>query len=344
MKSLDAHLENTRIYDANVLEAEHRSLQDMEHERGSYDEKPGGDSALYPDADPDVFIDDCLGYSDDDDVPQPPPRRPWVRPADWMPHKANWPGYSEPKPWSTSPAEHKQRRPPPPPPPSGGVRNFGIGPFVPETQPFDNVDGDTFIDDGDEEDDPSAFVVNGDLGPELSPTVIPPDGVVSDAPAAGVAPEHLPTLTAPVPTPTPSVIHICDTPGCRRRPESDPATRVRLPGLRSKSIKGRPIDDPFVCHLFATEHSNQCHNHPLLATPIATPLQCGRPERSDLFVELLLPYFPVQKRFGFPRTPFQCINRDRVTPPVEMHPFGTVARSWDHVNVLAKRFDSLPVK
>ena len=37
------------------------------------------------------------------------------------------------------------------------------------------------------------------------------------------------------------------------------------------------------------------------------------------------PHFPLQKRFGFPQTPFQCINRDRVTPPVEMHPFGTVA-------------------
>ena len=29
----------------------------------------------------------------------PTPRRTWVRPPDWMPHKANWPGYSEPQPW-----------------------------------------------------------------------------------------------------------------------------------------------------------------------------------------------------------------------------------------------------
>ena len=58
----------------------------MEYERGSYDDKPGGEPALHPEADPDVFIDDCL---DDDDDPQPPPRRPWVRPADWMPYKAD---------------------------------------------------------------------------------------------------------------------------------------------------------------------------------------------------------------------------------------------------------------
>ena len=77
------------------------------------------------------------------------------------------------------------------------------------------------------------------------------------------------------------------------------STRVRLPGLRGKIVKGRPIDDPSVYHPFATEHSNQCHNHS--------------------------PYFPLQKRFGFPQTPFQCINRDRATAPVEMHPFGTVA-------------------
>ena len=77
------------------------------------------------------------------------------------------------------------------------------------------------------------------------------------------------------------------------------STRVRLPGLRGKVIKGRPIDDPSVYHPIATGHSNQCHDHS--------------------------PYFPLQKRFGFPQTPFQCINRDRVTPPVEMHPFGMVA-------------------
>ena len=64
-------------------------------------------------------------------------------------------------------------------------------------------------------------------------------------------------------------------------------------------VKGRPIDDPSVYHPFATEHSNQCHSHS--------------------------PYFPLQKRFGFPQSPFQCINSDRVTPPVEMHPLGTIA-------------------
>ena len=77
------------------------------------------------------------------------------------------------------------------------------------------------------------------------------------------------------------------------------STRVRLPGLRGKIVKGRPIGDPSVYRPFATGHSNQCHNHS--------------------------PYFPLQKRFGFPQTPFQCTNRDRVTPPAEMHPFGTVA-------------------
>ena len=36
-------------------------------------------------------------------VSRPPkPHRTWVRPADWMPHKANWPGYSEPQPWPAS--------------------------------------------------------------------------------------------------------------------------------------------------------------------------------------------------------------------------------------------------
>ena len=32
-----------------------------------------------------------------------------------------------------------------------------------------------------------------------------------------------------------------------------------------------------------------------------------------------------KKRVGFPQTPFQCINSDRATAPVEMHPFGTVS-------------------
>ena len=77
------------------------------------------------------------------------------------------------------------------------------------------------------------------------------------------------------------------------------STRVRLPGLRGKIIKGRSIDDPSVYRPFASEHSNQCHNHS--------------------------PYFPLQKRFGFPQTPFQCTIHDRVTPPAEVHPFDTVA-------------------
>ena len=116
LQALDAHLEHIRIYEANILEAEHRSLQDMQYESGSYDVKPGGESALHPEADPDVFIDDCLGDSDDDDVPQPPPM----------------PGH----------------RPPPPPPPSGGTVSYGLGPFVRDKQPPDD-DGDVFIEDGD---------------------------------------------------------------------------------------------------------------------------------------------------------------------------------------------------
>ena len=196
LMSLDAHLENIRIYDANVLEAEHRSLRDMQYERGGYNDLPGGEPALHPEAYACGFIDDGI---DDDDDPQPSPKR---------------------------------SRPPPPPPPFGGVPNSGIGPFVPEqTQPgFDIADEETFIDDGDDEDDPPTFVNNGGFGPELSPVVIPPDDVVPDASAADVAPEDVPTPTAPVPTPTPSVIHICDTPGCRRRPESDPC------GLQYKSL------------------------------------------------------------------------------------------------------------
>ena len=116
LQALDAHLEHIRIYEANILEAEHRSLQDMQYESGSYDVKHGGESALHPEADPDVFIDDCLGDSDDDDVPQPPPM----------------PGH----------------RPPPPPPPSGGTVSYRLGPFVRDKQPPDD-DGDVFIEDGD---------------------------------------------------------------------------------------------------------------------------------------------------------------------------------------------------
>ena len=58
--------------------------------------------------------------------------------------------------------------------------------------------------------------------PELSPVVIPPDDADSDVSDADILPDDATTPTAPVPTPTPSVIHICQTPGCRRRPESDP--------------------------------------------------------------------------------------------------------------------------
>ena len=56
------------------------------------------------------------------------------------------------------------------------------------------------MDDGDDEDAPSALMVNGDLGPELPPAVIPPDDIDSGAPAADVAPEHVPAPTAPAPT------------------------------------------------------------------------------------------------------------------------------------------------
>ena len=72
LQALDAHLEHIRIYEANILEAKHRSLQAMQYESGSYDDKPGGESALHPDPDSDAFTD----YSDDsadDTVPQPPP-------------------------------------------------------------------------------------------------------------------------------------------------------------------------------------------------------------------------------------------------------------------------------
>ena len=82
------------------------------------------------------------------------------------------------------------------------------------------------------------------------------------------------------------------------------STRVRLPGLRGKILKGQPIDDPSVYHPFITEHSNQCHNQS--------------------------PYFPLQKRLGFPQTPSQCIHRDRVTPSVEMYPFGTDCLVYVH--------------
>ena len=58
--------------------------------------------------------------------------------------------------------------------------------------------------------------------PELSPVVIPPDDADSDASNAYIPPDDVTTSTVPVLTPTPSVIHICDTPSCRRRPESDP--------------------------------------------------------------------------------------------------------------------------
>ena len=58
--------------------------------------------------------------------------------------------------------------------------------------------------------------------PELSPVVIPPDVILSDALDADIPPGDVTTPTVPVPAPTPSVIRICDIPGCRRRPESEP--------------------------------------------------------------------------------------------------------------------------
>jgi len=39
LQALGAHLEHIRIYEANILEAEHRSLQDMQYESGSYKQK-----------------------------------------------------------------------------------------------------------------------------------------------------------------------------------------------------------------------------------------------------------------------------------------------------------------
>ena len=55
-----------------------------------------------------------------------------------------------------------------------------------------------------------------------TPVVIPPDDILSDAPDANIPPDDVTTPTVSIPTPTPSVIHICDIPGYRRRPESDP--------------------------------------------------------------------------------------------------------------------------
>ena len=186
LQALDAHLERIRMCEANVLEAEHRGLQSMQYESGDFDDKPGGDSALHPDPepdDPDVFIDYSSDHADDT-MPKPPPSH------------------------------------------SGGA-SVGGGPVWLPPPPDD--DDDVFLDGGDDE--------NGDYSLEVAPTAIPPDAVVSGAPAESAAPEHVPTPTAPIPTPTPSVIHICDTPGCRRRPESGPcglAKRVRT--LRDKKI------------------------------------------------------------------------------------------------------------
>ena len=184
LQVIGAHLEHIHIYEANIIEAEHRSLQDMQYESESYDDKPGGESAVHPEADPDAFIDDCLDYSDDDDVPQPPP------------------------------------------PPSGGVANVGFSPRGFPPLPDDDDADDVFIDDGDDDDvDPSTFVLNGDPDSEVSPTAIPPDDVASDNPAASVPPStcpHQPSRFPPHRHLVSSVIHICDTPGCRRRPESDP--------------------------------------------------------------------------------------------------------------------------
>ena len=76
LQALDAHLEHIRIYEAKILEAEHRSLQDTQYESGDFDDKPGGNSALHPDpnpVDPDVFIDYSSDDADDNVTKPPPP-------------------------------------------------------------------------------------------------------------------------------------------------------------------------------------------------------------------------------------------------------------------------------
>ena len=66
-----------------------------------------------------------------------------------------------------------------------------------------------------------------DSSPE-SPTVIPPDDGSSGASGDDIPPDGVTTPTVPVPTPTPNVVHTCDTPGCRRLPGSDPSGLLRV--------------------------------------------------------------------------------------------------------------------
>jgi hypothetical protein len=61
-----------------------------------------------------------------------------------------------------------------------------------------------------------------------SPTVIPTDDGSSGASGDDIPPDGVTTPTVPVPTPTPNVVHTCDTPGCRRLLGSDPSGLLRV--------------------------------------------------------------------------------------------------------------------
>ena len=70
---------------------------------------------------------------------------------------------------------------------------------------------------------------SGDLGDfdatessSESPSVITPDDSSSGASGDDIPPGGVTTPTVPVPTPIPTVVNTCDTPGCRRLPGSDP--------------------------------------------------------------------------------------------------------------------------
>ena len=115
------------------------------------------------------------------------------------------------------------------------------------TSPDDDDDSfDIFIDDGDGEDivnpvalaavaaanraiapgtlseDAAQAIAAAAIAAAAAPVAIPPDDDTSDASASDTTPAATP---ADVPSPTvPSVIHICDTAGCLRRPGSDPAS------------------------------------------------------------------------------------------------------------------------
>ena len=115
------------------------------------------------------------------------------------------------------------------------------------TSPYD-YDGEVFVDDGDGDDivDPVVLAAAAAAGRSISPrtsaewdareaaaaaaraaaavapVVIPPDDDSSDASASDTTPAATSTDTT---SPTvPSVIHVCDTAGCLRRPASDPAS------------------------------------------------------------------------------------------------------------------------